>query len=702
MTAPAANIQPIQLLAGRFAANVAALATREPELAMSLRLHEPVRQFRLIIEGDALAIGFDTPAGVERLPNVVSVSSANFTAHQLFPAGYCDRSALVVGEDLGWLWNAIYRLPCQVAVLPTHRPPLYFLIGDLERLWILLHLQDWTAMMADPRVILLAGPDAVERFRAGLVSNTMLPWPLVSVVVDGSIWPAGVSLTDVRTEAQRSANDRFATIRHMMELTNRVLEPFDPNQSLRILGICSRYTTFLKHSMRDWMASFERLGHQTYLLMEQADHEVPNSLALSEACLDFNPDLIVSIDHYRAELTGVPDDVPVVMWVQDYLPTIFSPKAGAAQTDRDYTVGFAGVKLIHEFGYPDSRFVPALVGVDEERFSNVPCSPGELDALRCEASFVSHASTPAEAFLKAEIDRLNTPAATRLFTCVYDQLKAEYDQGRIVTEPVTIDRMIERAMRDTATSLPPEHVGQLTTFFTHKVNNALFRHQPLQWLADAGVDLRLYGSGWEKHPTLGKFARGPAEHGEHLRRIYQASAINLQITPHGALHQRLFEGYASGGFFLMRHVPGDLLERHLLAIADWCDRSNIATDLALRTRATPAIRRHIAAVAESLQLDPFATYCPLVDMARWSRATGCIRSAASVWGDDYDAVAFDNEPQLLAKTAKYLSHAAERKAIAERMRAVVVRRFTYTATSRRLLNAIAGDLNGVPRWSTAA
>src|SRR4029450_13855633 len=81
------------------------------------------------------------------------------------------------------------------------------------------------------------------------------------------------------------------------------------DRPLRILGITSRYTTFLQYSMRDWLSAFERLGPQTRLGTEQSDHEITGPVAFAEATADFQPDLVVCIDHFRKELGGLPANV---------------------------------------------------------------------------------------------------------------------------------------------------------------------------------------------------------------------------------------------------------------------------------------------------------------------------------------------------------------------------------------------------------
>ncbi len=77
---------------------------------------------------------------------------------------------------------------------------------------------------------------------------------------------------------------------------------------------------------------------------------------------------------------------------------------------------------------------------------------------------------------------------------------------------------------------------------------------------------------------------------------------------------------------------------------------------------------------------------------RGSAQGGYIRSAGMIWGEDYDAVAYGSADELRAKVSQFLSDEEERRRIAQSMRAVVLARFSYSATMRRLLSFIAEDL----------
>lgn len=700
---------PLTLLAERFNANILALASRYPSLADGLRSLAPSQKYYIQPMNGGLLLGVGQPDAIEVLPSTVSPQRAHELAIQLYPKRICNVPAMITGEDLGWLWNSVYHLPCgATAAAPGYRPPLYFLLKDIERLWVILHVQDWQTLLADSRVRLFVGLGAFDQFRRLLVEDAMCPWPKLSMTVDPSLWPAGLTIDAVLTGAYAGMIEKLSLVRQQLRNAYDLATPesfaalYSSGKPLKILGITSRYTTFLQYSMRDWLAAFDRLGHRTRLFIEGGDHEVPNNLAIAAACAEFKPDLIVVIDHYRREMDGLPEEVPVVMWVQDALTTLFCTKAGAAQGERDYALGFAQLRMIHEFGYPAERYMPAVVGVNEQRFTPRQLSAAEQAQFSCDVSFVSHASEPAEAMIKAEIDRLRSAPAVRLLSTIFDQLKAVYDGGGIVTEPAVIRALIDRSMRDTQTTLPPEQMPSLMDLFTQRINNALFRHQSLHWLAEMGADLRLYGRGWEKHPTLHRFARGVADNVNQLSLIYQASRINLQVSPHGAVHQRVLEGLASGGFFLIRHCPGDVVERDFMAISRWCAQHNVTTDDDIRRRATTQVQGHLAAVAEAMQLDPFAGEYPFMDVLRSSEESGYIRSAGCVWGEDYDAVCYRSADELRTRVKHYLSNDGERRRRAESMRQAVCERLTYVATTRRLLDFVAGDLNRQVRRKAVA
>jgi hypothetical protein len=682
------NWQPLSLLTSQFAANVDALAARDADLAQQLRALPATTQL------------FSTATGQLRLADQAGNETADIAPPaasrqvitKVYPTGQCTCPVLIAGLGYGWLWQQLYTLPISTPALPGHRPPLYFMCGDVAELHTVLHLHDWRAMLADPRVRLFVGPDSFAQLEGSLTTDSRLPWPKLSVTLDKTCWPAGKDFDGLVQSLFADGAKRIGELKQRSSAsTDLIAQKLAAGKPLRVLGVTSRYTTFLQHSMRDWLDAFERMGHTTKLVLEQSDHQAFNSIGHAEACAAFQPDLIVLIDHYRAEFNAFPDDVPCVMWVQDSLPNIFSPAAGAAQTNFDFCIGSGRLLLTTRHGYPAERFLTAPVTVNESRFAPRELSASAIEKYGCDVSFVSHASMPADAIVQEQLSNTTEASSRKLIADVYDRLRAIYDAGGCISHPLRMRALVDQSARSLNLALDAAQVPALISFLTQRVNNALFRHQSLLWLAGLGLDVRLYGRGWEEHPHLSRFARGQADNAAELCTIYQASRINLQVTPHGAVHQRLFEGVAAGAFFLLRAQPVDEVDALYRPLAAWCEREAIADDADLRRRATPEVLSLLKQFQRMTLLDPFELEFPLTHEIRLSADSGFTLAAAGAI-PEYESVAFDSFRELRAKVTHYLAHPEERTRIAASMRQRVLERYTYTGVTKQLLSMIAKGL----------
>lgn len=694
-------------LSSRFDANVAALRGRDEALADQIVSHSPKATYVISPVGEVLRLGTvqaDAPPVI--LPNPVPAAAARGILQKLASMPGDNGPVLVAGLDQGWLWDALAKTKVNVPAAPGHRPPVYFLVRDIERLWVVLHLHDWRELLTDQRCILLAGEDVSARLERHLIAHPYIAWPKVNVTIDPSVWGGeGNGFDDILARAQRVVDARCKGLVEQIRATYAGRTPADIAQALgsrplRVLGITSLYTTFLQHSMRDWLAGMEQLGHTTQLLIEQHDHERPHQARYLGAIAEFQPDLLLLIDHYRAEFPQLPAEaMPCVMWVQDRLPSIFSAIAGARQTRLDYCIGFGRLELSRKHGYAAERFLPAQVGVNPAHFARPTGGSVEHEMARygCDVSYVGHASMPAERILLEAIEQQSIPTGRKLFEDVFDWMRGIYASGSTISHASLIRAQIAQSAERLRISIPPMQVEAVYDFFNNRVNNALFRHQALQWLAeladgDATLRINLWGSGWQDHPTLGRFARGPADNRLQLPAIYRSSTINLQVTPHGAVHQRLFEGLAAGGFFLVRQCAGDLVEPIYQRLWNWCTANDIATDREFHERADEQTAAMMRELRNILGVDPLSLAPDFTEVLRLSADGEYIRSAASVWPEHYPQVCFNSRDSLHAQVREYLADADARAAIANGMRDVVLRRFSYAGMSQRLLQFIAHDL----------
>lgn len=698
---------PLESFSARFRANLAALETRDPGLAGRLREWKPGTPFFVAAAADQVYLGRPSGAGIEAVVDPVPAPAARGIVSKVFPASAVTGPMIVSGLGYGWLWDRLAKLPCRVDAVPGHRPPFYFLAGDVDQLWAVLHLLDWREFLADPRFAIFAGPDAVEQLQTFLIENPMQPEPRASMRIDASLPTFELDAFQKPVREARAAQSEEIAARLAALYAGRPDANWIARFSgggLRVLGITSRYTTFLQYSMRDWLAGFERLGHEVRLFIEPQDHLLRAGLNYTKAVLEFRPDLIVIIDHYRAELGKIPSSIPCVMWVQDWLPNIYSDAAGAAQGPRDFCIGFSRLALTQSHGYPAERFMACPIGINEERFKPITLSKEDCARYGCDVSYVSHASAPADVLLKNVLASNADPKLGRLLWDLHDRLVGDFEAGGVTHAEWQLKRKLDESIAQTGIEPAPNSVPAILRLFNTQINNAIFRHQALRWVADLGVDLKLYGNGWETHPTLKRFACGPADNVRDLPKICAASKVNLQVTPHGSVHQRLLEGLIAGGFYLIRWTPGDQLGTACRALRDWCLAHGINSEAALRSIQVPHVREWIAECDELRvdHTDPAAFR--LYDRLMEGGDAELMGRAGAVWPEQYPQVSFRSRAELQVRLARFLGNADEREQVAAAMREAIVENYTYTKISERLVRFIAADLraNGASPSAIAA
>jgi hypothetical protein len=356
----------------------------------------------------------------------------------------------------------------------------------------------------------------------------------------------------------------------------------------------------------------------------------------------------------------------------------------------EFVIGYGRQECALSHGYPAGRFMPAMVGFNEKRFAPRELSASAIKQFTCDVSFVSHASTPPEVLIQDEIQKTNSPEAANFLRGMFDRLRAIYDAGSFVTEAGHIQRIIHDTMRENGIETTSQ--SALMDFVLQRVNNALFRQQAVGWLSDMGVRLHLYGRGWENHPRFRQFARGVADNERQLSAIYQASAINMQITPFGAVHQRLCDGLSAGGFFLLRHCTGDTCDRIYQNLWSWVEQNDIRTGQQLFKQAPAQFRAMLDEIirltGDDIDAIPDRFFFGLDELA----ACGFARSASTLWPDAYDRVTFSTRSELEARVKHFLAHSEERREIAASMRERALECMSYRGITKRMLRFITANL----------
>ncbi len=302
-----------------------------------------------------------------------------------------------------------------------------------------------------------------------------------------------------------------------------------------------------------------------------------------------------------------------------------------------------------------------------------------LAAFGCDVSFVSDDSTPPEDLVSRAVEQASSHELKHLLWETFDRLRADYRADGAVLHPAGVATKIRRACSALGFDVAAEQRSALLRFFSD-VNQVLFQHQTLAWLADdANLKLHLYGPGWEQHPTFARHARGAVRDDAMRHAIFRASKINLSASPYGAVTAHLLEGVGAGGFFLMRFCAADVIEKLYPPLTDFCAREGIQTNAALAEHATPGVCELLAFASRTLGVDVLGEWPDFVPhlLSRRAEPRGS-RSAAVLWPEHYAQVCFSSRDELLRLTGKFLYDQPHRRALADAMR----RQFAHPAAPR--------------------
>jgi hypothetical protein len=605
---------------------------------------------------------------------------------------------LFEGIDLGWYFERVYAATRDTFL--GFSCALFVVEPDPVMLAVVFHLHDWEALLADRRVLLFTGPGWRDALLEIWETDPDLPLASRSFKLSNFRPGCSPSALEVAREAGRKRERFCIASREALEArysTRDVRywsERFDSalvgdGKPLRILAAVSTHTTFLKHSMRDAQRALEALGHRCVVLSEATPYQVTGPLTFYNAIRDLDPDLFFIIDHVRPEFrTVIPDNLPVLTWDQDCLPNVMT-KANLDQIARhDFLIGCSKTRFLG-YGYDGRQYMPTMVPTCPEQFSGAPLSNEEWMRYACDASYVSHASQTPEDFHAEERARQQDPRAVEFLDTLYRLMPAALQKHGVASGALCAE-VIRVASHSCGIEIrDAEFRNWLFQWYLWRLGDRMFRHEALEWAAGwaraTGRSLRIYGNGWDRHPTLSAFAAGPANNGRELLCIHRASKINLQIMPAGLLHQRSLDGLAGGGFFLARATPGDsagaAIRRAYTRIEE----------LGLRT--TKELFETTDSTLRSLLTNQFGEWYLHAD-EHDSDILGHVRTCADQFcaADVFprlSLVLFGSESEFTQKAEHFLEKDEVRHELTEEMRQAVVEQFSYVSVVRRALSSMA-------------
>ncbi len=477
---------------------------------------------------------------------------------------------VIVGVRVGALISRLHKDTHHWFLNYSH--PLYIVEADFGRFAAWLHAADLSELLSEERVYVLIGPACAGDLRRLLTEEPDLPVPttVVSQQTDRSLVEQITQTAEsVLAERNKELADLLKEIetryrdRDLAYWAKRVQRPG------RVLGVTSRFTTMLQYSMRDSLEALEDCGYESHLIIEKKDHHQSSCAKTCREILEFDPDLLIFIDHLRYEYPYLPKNIPMLTWIQDPMDNLLCRRAGESIGPLDFVCGYYLDRCTKQFGYPADRFLPTHIPVSTRLFHDRELRAETMAEYGCDISFVSHASIPIERFYASALPTYAgsyRPMLERLY-----ERAATLDESSEHGQPVAAAFDLVRSVAaEVGLALEESQVQFVAINFVYRLFDWGRRQETLEWVGDwakrTGRVFKIYGRGWENHPTLSQFACGVIEHGEPLRRAYRASRLALQLIASGFRHQRSYELLAAGTLPLSRYCRADFASPRAVAL----------------------------------------------------------------------------------------------------------------------------------------
>jgi len=590
-------------------------------------------------------------------------------------------------------------------VLPLGRHQAVFVIEpDPQLLLAVLLLHDLSGPsgpIQQGRFGWFVGPDWPTRFENELLADLFLPFPESHVCQ--STQYAQMEAVFQQTlakllEADRQAAQQTAAFYDSSGMDSAALSQLfsdRPPRRPRVLLITSRFTTVLQYSTADAAEALAKLGWETRTVIEPSPHHALRKHAMRWALAEFQPDLVLLIDHLRHEYEDVfPPRLPFVCWIQDHLSNLTSKEAGASVAIRDFVLTAIGTHFVQQHGYPPRQIV------DLPNLARIPARPQSWISDGLDLAYLSNWSRTTDQIVQEVLARASaSPQLRSIAEAAVAQVLGVYERGGCLATSRQVRRAVEQAQLDCGIGIcDAQLLDGLVNLLWDRLNNHLYRHQALCWVADlarqGGIRFGIYGRGWEDHPHFAPYARGVVQPGADLENLVRSTRINLQLEPFACFtHPRLLAGVFAGGFFLIRDHPFNHLPQMLLDFLSDHVGDDVQTLQQARSAIAPQHRAELEAIlsrcdAMSEQADP-------VQMARnWQRA-GLLRPRRPAVANLAD-VLFADPLTLRDKVHRFLADEPLRRKTAGAMRGDLESRLSYEAGLQRACRQIGHLLRTEP------
>jgi len=481
-----------------------------------------------------------------------------------------EQAPCLFGMATGQEFKILFHLSSPpIPLKPGLKIPIYVIEPSIDIFKANLLINDFSNILDSRRVFFFIGDEGLVDFYQSLQNDyTILPREIV--LLDHTInYLYEECVQNYRSITEKNILKSKSVIDQINNYYNKITDEewrtvysAERTRPLRVLGMTTRFSTFLQYCMRDVIDGFNQLGCETHLLIEPSDVNILGSYIIAKTIWSFKPDLIFIIDTNRSHFNDVmPQNIPFISWLQDQLERLYNAHAGASIGKKDFCLVLMsgwinGTRSLCEYGYPLNKLKQQIIPANENLYKPVNLTAGDTARYGCDISFVKHGAIAPEQCLEELLTIIPQSTTKKAVKALYEIVQERFsnEQDCFKEDYLELITQAEELLKE---KIKPELRETIFYYFYYKIGDGFIRQLPIERIAQMGVDLKLFGKGWEQHPRLSRYACGPVENGAELNKLFNATKINLQLHLCGTTNQRFVEGAAAGGFFLVKHLGKD-------------------------------------------------------------------------------------------------------------------------------------------------
>jgi spore maturation protein CgeB len=217
-------------------------------------------------------------------------------------------------------------------------------------------------------------------------------------------------------------------------------------------------------------------------------------------------------------------------------------------------------KFVIDKHVPEDQGVVMPIPVDERMFYPLDGECSDDDKFSVDVGFVKHCDNHGENgfdhFVKLYLNEIDNLMLRSTLLDIFRGLYQMTCSKPGVRYYLDIMQNYVGEQFEKRTNTPRNfEIEKLTTCFYVSVFTNTWRYQFIDALAASGLNVGLYGNGWNSHPKFNRFAKGKVDREKELNKVYNFNRINLNIHHAMTMHQRVIECALAGGFMMVYSHP---------------------------------------------------------------------------------------------------------------------------------------------------